>query len=72
MQKVTDFLRSLATEVWSLPTVVKLVHTFWQSFLAVWLVGGFKLDKVTLAAAVAAGLSAVKTAVVAAVKVSRS
>lgn len=38
--------------------------TFVQTFIATWAVSNFKLDKVTLIAAAASGLSAIKTFVV--------
>jgi hypothetical protein len=47
------------------PLVARAAHTFVQAFLAVWLVNGMSLDKVTLTAGVAAGLSALKTLAVA-------
>ena len=43
------------------PIVERAAFTFAQAFLAVLLVGGFKLDQITLTAAIAAGLSALKT-----------
>jgi hypothetical protein len=43
------------------PLVARAAHTFIQAFLAVWLVNGMSLDKVTLTAGVAAGISALKT-----------
>lgn len=64
MQKLTNLWNSL-------PDAVKrVVHTFWQSFLAallvsVWTVHDVQTAKVALFAAVAAGLSAVKGLVVA-------
>lgn len=61
MKKVKNFLVSRVRQLLAHPTVVKLLHTFWQSFLAVWLVNGFKLDKVVFTAALAAGFSAAKS-----------
>jgi hypothetical protein len=46
------------------PLVARALHTFIQAFLAVWLVNGMSLDKVTLTAGVAAGISALKTLLV--------
>jgi hypothetical protein len=46
------------------PLVVKALHTFWQTFLGVWLASGFKTDKVVLSAGLAAGASAVKSLVI--------
>lgn len=64
MNKVKAFFKWAAGN----DLVMRLVHTFWQSFVAVWAVSGFSLDKVVLTAAVAAGLSALKGAVVTARK----
>lgn len=57
MNKVINFMKTNLRR----PIVVRALHTFAQAFLAVLLVGGFKLDKVTLVAALAAGLSALKS-----------
>lgn len=54
-------ITNLIYRVGQSPLLTKAFHTFWQAFLAVWLFSGFKLDKATLVAAAAAGLSAVKT-----------
>lgn len=58
-------LTNLAYRVSQNPLVSRAIHTFLQAFLAVLAVGGFKLDKVALTAAIAAGLSALKTFLVA-------
>lgn len=55
-----DFLRTIVRH----PLVVRAFHTFIQAFLAVWLVSNFSMDKVTLTAAIAAGISALKTMLV--------
>lgn len=54
------------------PLVMRAAHTFIQAFLAVLLVTGLKLDKTTLIAAVAAGISAVKTLVLQLLEAKRS
>lgn len=65
-------LKALCKALVASPIVVKALHTFWQAFAAVWLSTGFKLDKVAIVAALAAGLSAVKSVIVTGVKVSKS
>jgi hypothetical protein len=67
----TKLIRLLRRIVES-PLLSRAFHTFVQAFLAVWLTTGFKLDKVTLIAALAAGISAVKTTLVTAAQVVRS
>jgi hypothetical protein len=64
MQNVTNFLSSHIKALLVHPIFTRAGHTFLQAFLAVWLVNGFNLDKLTLTAAVAAGISALKTLVV--------
>jgi hypothetical protein len=54
----------LAQRVWAMDSVRRVVHTFWQTFLAVWAVSGFALNKVAFVSAVAAGLAAAKALVV--------
>ncbi|MDL2342297.1 MAG: hypothetical protein QFB87_04450 [Patescibacteria group bacterium] len=68
MDKLKQFCKTLSEN----PICVKAFHTFWQAFLAVWIASSFKLDKVVLIAAVAAGLSAVKSVLVTSVKVAKS
>lgn len=68
MNKFKSFLSKWVSEVIHSPVTIKAFHTFYQSFLAVWLLSGLKVDKITLIAAGAAGLSAVKTYLVTRVK----
>jgi len=70
--KILTYLKAVAKEVIGKPIVIKAAHTFIQAFLAVWILNGMKLDKITLIAGLAAGLSALKTLLVASVKVARS
>lgn len=58
-------LKNLLYRASQSPLVERAIYTFIQAFLAVLAVGGFKLDKTLLAAAIAAGLSALKTAALA-------
>lgn len=63
MNKLTSFWNSLPD------SVKRIVHTFWQSFVAallvsVWTVNDIETAKIALFAAVAAGLSAVKAFIV--------
>lgn len=63
MNKLTSFWHSLPD------SVKRIIHTFWQSFVAallvsVWTVNDIETAKIALFAAVAAGLSAVKAFVV--------
>lgn len=67
----TKLLRLVRRSVES-PLLSRAFHTFWQTFLAVWFVTGFKLDKVAVIGAAAAGLSAVKTILVTSAQVVRS
>ena len=72
-------LKTLLVKIWSLTIVKRTVHTFWQAFLAVFVVGiplvtsatstggikaGEKAIISLLTAAVAAGLAALKAAVI--------
>lgn len=68
MKQTLNFLKLWSARILTLPTVVRLLHTFWQTFLAVWLVSGFAINKVALTAAIAAALSAAKTVLVQTVK----
>jgi hypothetical protein len=60
-----DKLKSIVKSVWANDYVRRVLHTYWQSFLAAWALTGFKLEKAALIAAAAAALSAVKAALVA-------
>lgn len=54
----------LLERVWAQDSVRRVVHAFWETFLAVWAVSGFALNKVAFVSAVAAGLAAAKALVV--------
>lgn len=54
----------LAQRVWAIDAVRRVVHTFWQTFLATWAVTGFSLEKGAVVAALAAAFSAAKGLVV--------
>lgn len=79
MKGILSTLKSWLLAVWSMPIVSRAVHTFWQAFLAVFIVGISPIMPMVLGhsygdaktavlsligAAVAAGLSAAKTVVV--------
>jgi hypothetical protein len=66
MQKTINFLKSWGQRIATHPTVIKAFHTFWQSFLAVLLAGIFSTHSISelfvlVSAALAAGLSALKS-----------
>ena len=66
--KFTSLVRTLVTA----PIVVKAFHTFYQSFLAAWVLTGLSLNRVSLIACVAAAISAVKTLIIATITVKTS
>lgn len=57
-----DFLSSQLKHTLALPITQRALHTAWQAALVVLLLSDFSLDKATLGAAIGAGLSAFKTA----------
>lgn len=58
-------LRKLVSSALHNQLVERALHTFIQAFVAAWLVTGLRFDKVSLLAATAAAISAVKTLLVA-------
>ena len=70
MSKTINFLKSWIGRIATHPTTVKAAHTFWQSFLATFLVGIFAVkDSATLyslvVASLATGFSALKSSLMA-------
>lgn len=81
MKKLLSNVKSALVALWSIPLVSRAVHTFWQAFLAVFALGVTGVLSVALqthsvpatedaliallVAAIAAGLSALKTMIIA-------
>lgn len=62
--KIVEKVKGVVVLVLSNDVVKRALHTSWQTFIAVWAVTGFSVEKGALAAAAAAALSAAKTSVV--------
>lgn len=68
MDKVKNVIRRVIAEIYYSDLVRRAFHTFWQTFLVVWVASDFLLETSVILAAGGAGLSAAKSIVVEAVR----